>query len=80
MGFQTGRTGTGASAIEWNADLLERLKGAYGLRQTSETSETSETPADQRGPSDLPDVSDAGDNQRAAFPSLVAAGPRAVGK
>lgn len=37
MGFNKVRTNNGASAIVWDEEKIEKLKGSYGLRETSET-------------------------------------------
>jgi hypothetical protein len=44
LGFKTGKTSDGASAIIWDEEKLSLLKETYGLHQTSEIPETSETP------------------------------------
>ena len=61
LGFEKVKTGTGASAIVWDMELLKRIKDAYGLEETSDTSETliESTPKDLlSGVSDVSDVSE----------------------
>ena len=43
MGFQKGFLGNGASAIEWNEDLVESLKIEHNINVSGETSVTSDT-------------------------------------
>jgi hypothetical protein len=58
LGFEKVKTGTGASAIVWDTELLKRIKDAYGLE---ETSETSEMPMESVPKDLLADVSDVSD-------------------
>jgi DNA primase catalytic core len=46
MGFSKVRTSNGASAIVWDMEKLERLKGSYGLHETSETPDMPDLPCD----------------------------------
>ena len=58
LGFDKVKTGTGASAIIWDTELLKRLKDSYGLEETSETSERAYLNELPSGVSDVSDVSD----------------------
>ena len=44
MGFKKAKTSSGTSAILWDEKHIERMMGAYGLRQTSETGRQLLTP------------------------------------
>ncbi len=58
LGFEKVKTGTGASAIVWDTELLKRIKDAYGLEETSETSEIPMESAPKDLLADVSDVSD----------------------
>ncbi|MBN1871357.1 MAG: toprim domain-containing protein, partial [Candidatus Omnitrophica bacterium] len=64
MGFEKVRTGSGASAIVWDEEKLERIKGSYGLGETSETPDTSDIP---NGSACITDVSCDTDVSRRPF-------------
>lgn len=49
MGFDKGRTSTGAAAIIYDSLMLGQIMRQYGLQQTSESSETSETSVENAG-------------------------------
>jgi hypothetical protein len=62
LGFEKGRTGTGASAIIWDEEKIAKILQAHGVKKPSEPSETSE-PSENTRPgapngSDLSDGSD----------------------
>ena len=44
LGFHTGRTGSGAAAIDYDVSKIEILKASYGLKGTSDTSDSSDIP------------------------------------
>ncbi|MCM8797710.1 MAG: substrate-binding domain-containing protein, partial [Candidatus Omnitrophica bacterium] len=64
MGFGKVRTSSGASAIVWDEEKIERIKDSYGLRETSETPDISDTPD---GEPDVTDVSCDTDLSRRPF-------------
>jgi hypothetical protein len=50
LGFDTGRTANGSSALQYDVSKIERMRAAYGLEETSETSETSDTAENESEP------------------------------
>jgi DNA primase catalytic core len=58
MGLRKATTPTGAAAILWSQEQIERMKNAYGVRKTSVTSATSETPEKQTAVTDVTEDSD----------------------
>jgi hypothetical protein len=58
LGFETGRTVTGASALLYDDRKLAQLLLAYGLEETSVTPETPERPAVELEQSEITDLTD----------------------
>jgi hypothetical protein len=72
MGFDKAKTGNGASAIIYDAAMMERLLGQYGLQQPSEPSEMPDTPVVCIDGTDGSDGSDGYDIMERSFVAPMA--------
>lgn len=71
LGFDRGRTATGAAAIIWDTAKLNKILGSYGINKTPETSETPETQDARPCVTDITDVTDDKNNVNKKYPDDV---------